>query len=359
MTHAVFEPITLRGVTARNRIWASPMCQYSVERADGVPTDWHLVHYGALARGGAGAVVVEATGVLPEARITPRDLGLWNDAQRDALARIVDFMHAQGALAGIQLEHAGRKASTYPGWGTDKHGTIPADQGGWQTVGPSAVPFPGQATPRALDEDGLRRVVRGFAAAARRAVDAGFDLIEVHGAHGYLIHQFLSPLSNTRTDQYGGSLENRARLLLEVVDAIRAEVGRSVPLLVRLSATDWTEGGLSGADTDRIATWLASHDVDLVDVSTGGNVAHAPIPEGPGYQVPFATSVRRASGLPVSTVGVITEPAQAEQIVATHLADVVTIGRELLRDPNFPIRAAAALHYELPYRPAQYARAYR
>ncbi len=359
MSHAVFDPITLRGLTVRNRIWVPPMCQYSVPAEDGVATDWHLVQYGALARGGAGAVIVEATGVLPEGRISPRDLGLWNDAQRDALAPIVDFVHSQGAAAGIQLGHAGRKGSTYPGWGTDRSGTVPAAAGGWETVGPTDAPFGEYAAPRALDEAGIRQVVEAFAVAARRAVQAGFDIIEVHGAHGYLIHQFLSPLSNTRADGYGGDLERRSRLLLEVVDAIRTTVDDAVPVIVRLSATDWTDGGLTAADTGRIGTLLADHGVDLLDISTGGNVAHARIPAGPGYQVPFATAVRAAAGLPVSAVGMITDAQQAEQIVATGLADVVMVGRESLRDPNFPIRTAAALRYDLPYRPAPFARAYR
>ena len=359
MTHALFDPITLRGLTVRNRLWVPPMCQYSVLAEDGVPTDWHLIQYGALARGGAGAVIVEATGVVPEGRISPRDLGLWNDAQRDAFAPIVDFVHGQGAAAGIQLGHAGRKASTYPGWGTDRDGTVPGDQGGWETVGPTSAPFGGYAAPRALDEAGIRHIVEAFATAARRAVRAGFDIIEIHGAHGYLIHQFLSPLSNTRTDAYGGDLDRRARLLLDVVDAVRTTVGDSVPVIVRLSATDWTDGGLTGADTSRIGGLLAERGVDLLDISTGGNVPGARIPVGPGYQVPFATAVRQTVGLPVSAVGLITDAEQAEQIVATGLADVVMVGREVLRDPNFPIRAAAALRYDLPYRPAPFARAYR
>lgn len=360
MTHALFDPITLRGLEIRNRVWIPPMCQYMVEAQDGVPTPWHLVHLGGLARGGAGAVVVEATGVVPEGRISPQDLGLWNDEQRDAFRPITDFVHSQGAVAGIQLAHAGRKASTSRGWGPSAGaGTVGADQGGWQPVGPSPIAFPGLATPTELTAEGIAEVVRAFAASARRAVDAGFDLLELHGAHGYLLHEFLSPLSNERTDQYGGSLENRARALLETVDAVRAEVGEDVPLVVRLSATDWVEGGWDLPETEQVSAWLGEHGVDLVSVSTGGNVADAAIPVGPGYQLPFATAIRQATGVPVAAVGMIDDPFQAEQIVALGQADVVLVGRGALRDPNFPIRAAQALRVDLPYRPAPYERAYR
>lgn len=353
MTHALFDPITLRGLEIRNRVWIPPMCQYMVEAQDGVPTPWHLVHLGGLARGGAGAVVVEATGVVPEGRISPQDLGLWNDEQRDAFRPITDFVHSQGAVAGIQLAHAGRKASTSRGWGPSAGaGTVGADQGGWQPVGPSPIAFPGLATPTELTAEGIAEVVRAFAASARRAVDAGFDLLELHGAHGYLLHEFLSPLSNERNDQYGGSLENRARALLETVDAVRAEVGEDVPLVVRLSATDWVEGGWDLPETEQVSAWLGEHGVDLVSVSTGGNVADAAIPVGPGYQLPFATAIRQATGVPVAAVGMIDDPFQAEQIVALGQADVVLVGRGALRDPNFPIRAAQALRVDLPYRPS-------
>ncbi len=358
MSRTLFEPITLRDVEIRNRIWIPPMCQYVVEAQDGVPTDWHLMHLGAFARGGAGVVTVEATGVVPEGRISPQDLGLWNDEQRDAFARIVSLIHAQGAKAAIQLAHAGRKASTWRAWGERPDGSVPAAQGGWETVGPSPIAFPGLAAPRALDGDGIGAVVDGFVAAARRAVDAGFDLLELHGAHGYLLHEFLSPLSNARDDAYGGSLENRARLLLEVVDAVRAEAGESVPLIVRLSATDWTDGGLTLEDTEQVVRWLREHGVDLVSVSTGGNVASAKIPVGPGYQLPFAAAIKASTGMPVAAVGMIDQPFQAEQIVALGQADVVLVGRESLRDPNFPIRAAQALRYEMPYKPQPYERAY-
>lgn len=356
MTHALFEPITIRDLTVRNRLWVSPMCQYSVEQQDGVPTPWHLVHLGGFAKGGAGAVVVEAAGVVPEGRITPHDVGIWNDEQRDAFRPIVDFLHTQGAAAGIQLAHAGRKASTYRPW-NDVQGTVPEAEGGWQTVAPSAVAFDDYATPRELETEDIRVVALAFAAAARRAVEAGFDLVELHAAHGYLLHQFLSPLSNHRTDTYGGSLENRARALLETIDAVRAEVGEGFPVVVRFSATDWVDGGLTVDDTVQVARWAAEHGADLADVSTGGNVAKAPIPVGPGYQVPFAERVGRDAGIGTIAVGMISTAFQAEQIVATGQADVVMVGREFLRDPSFALRAAAELGVALDYEPQQYHRA--
>ncbi|KTR04350.1 NADH:flavin oxidoreductase/NADH oxidase [Curtobacterium luteum] len=356
MTHVLFEPITIRDLTVRNRIWVSPMCQYSVEAQDGVPTPWHLVHLGSFAKGGAGAVVVEATGVVPEGRISPQDLGLWNDEQRDAFRPIVDFVHSQGAAAGIQLAHAGRKASTFRPWESE-HGSVPVEQGGWQTVAPSADAFDGYAEPRELAAEDVRVVALSFAAAARRAVDAGFDLVELHAAHGYLLHQFLSPLSNHREDHYGGSLENRARALLEVLDAVRAEVGEGFPVVVRFSATDWVDGGLTLDETVQVARWAAEHGADLADVSTGGNVSSAPIPVGPGYQVPFAAAVKREAGIGTIAVGMISEAFQAEQVVATGQADVVMVGREFLRDPSFALRAAVELGVRVDYEPQQYHRA--
>ncbi|GAA4656350.1 NADH:flavin oxidoreductase/NADH oxidase [Arthrobacter cryoconiti] len=356
MSSALFEAITLRGVSVRNRLWVTPMCQYSAEQQDGMPNDWHLVHLGSFAKGGAGAVFTEATAVLPEGRISPQDLGLWNDSQEAAFARIVSFIHSQGAVAGIQLAHAGRKGSTYRTW-EQRHGTVPVDDGGWTTLAPSTVAFGSYKEPVALTVEGIREVTDAFAASARRAVAAGFDLIEIHAAHGYLLHQFLSPLSNTRTDSYGGSLENRARALLETIDAVRTEVGADVPVVVRFSATDWTDGGWTLADTQTVARWAAEHGADLADVSSGGNVPSASIPVGPGYQVPFATAVRTHAGVPTIAVGLIEDARQAEQIVATGLADVVMMGRELLRDPNFPLRAAATLGVDVPYAPQQYHRA--
>lgn len=358
MSRLLFEPITLRGVTARNRLWVPPMCQYSAENSDGMVTDWHMVHLGGLARGGAGAVIVEATAVTPEGRISPEDLGLWNDSQRDALAPIVEFMHSQGALAGIQLAHAGRKASTYRPFDYDNEGSVPEDEGGWTTVAPSVKEYPGLAMPEALDQAGIDNVVAAFVASARRAIDAGFDLLEIHGAHGYLLHQFLSPLSNDRDDSYGGSLENRTRLLLDVVDAVRTEVSNDVPLLVRLSAVDWVDDGLTIDDTVQVVQWLRDHGVDLIDVSSGSNLP-AEIPSGPGYQVAFAQAIRRRTGVPTAAVGLITEPFQAEHILVTEQADVVLVGRESLRNTDFPIYSAQILRHENPPVPAQYHRAYR
>lgn len=358
LSRLIFEPITLRGVTARNRLWVPPMCQYSVEAKEGVATDWHMVHLGGLARGGAGAVIVEATAVTPQGRISPQDLGLWNDAQRDALAPIVAFMRSQGAVAGIQLAHAGRKASTYRTFEPEHSGSVPVTDGGWETVAPSATAYPGLAVPTALDQDGIEEIIAAFAAAARRAVNAGFELLEIHGAHGYLVHEFLSPLSNDRDDQYGGSLANRARFLLQVVDTVRAEVGETVPLLVRLSAVDWVENGLTIDDTVQVVQWLKEHGVDLIDVSSGSNMP-AKIPSGPGYQVSFAEAIRRRTGVPTAAVGLITEPFQAEQILVTEQADVVLVGRESLRNADFPIHAAQVLRHKNPPTPIQYHRAYR
>ncbi|MFT4210909.1 MAG: NADH:flavin oxidoreductase/NADH oxidase [Microbacterium sp.] len=353
----LFTPIRLRGVEARNRLWVPPMCQYSVVAQDGVPTDWHLVHLGALARGGAGVVIAEATAVVPEGRISPQDLGLWDDAQRDAFAPIVDFIHSQGALAGIQLAHAGRKGSTYRPFDAAGSGSVPLHDGGWRTVAPSAIAFDDLDEPLALDLDGIHAVVDAFAAAARRAVSAGFDLLELHAAHGYLLHEFLSPLSNRRTDEYGGSLEGRARLVLEVVAAVRAAIGEEVPVLVRFSATDWADGGLTVDEVATVAGWAAERGADLFDVSSGGVVSGARIPVGPGYQLPLAAAVRAATGMPVAAVGLIDQSFQAEQALVAGQADVVLAGRQMLRDPNFAIRAARELGAAAPV-PLQYERAY-
>jgi 2,4-dienoyl-CoA reductase-like NADH-dependent reductase (Old Yellow Enzyme family) len=353
----LFTPITLRDVTVRNRVWVSPMCQYSA--VDGVPNDWHLVHLGSFARGGAGLVFTEATAVAPEGRISPEDTGIWNQEQQTAWARIVEFLHGQGATAGIQLAHAGRKASTYSGFTGERGGVADAD-GGWRPVAPSADPFPGlREDIEELDADGIDRVVRSFGDAASRALAAGFDVLEVHAAHGYLLHEFLSPLSNHREDGYGGSFDNRVRLLLEVVREIRGRVAIGVPLVVRLSATDWLEGGWSDDDTVQLATLLREEGVDLVDTSSGGN-ALADIPVGPGYQVPFARRVRLEAGLPAGAVGLLTEPKQAEEILAEGSADVVLLARELLRDPHWPLRAAYELgETETDLWPVQYRRAAR
>jgi 2,4-dienoyl-CoA reductase-like NADH-dependent reductase (Old Yellow Enzyme family) len=353
----LFTPITIRETTFRNRLWVAPMCQYSVLEQDGVPRAWHLMHLGSIAAGGAGLVIVEATGVSPEGRISPRDVGIWNDEQLEAWKPIVAFVKSHGAVAGIQLEHAGRKSSTYPGWGSDVHGTVPASEGGWEPLAPSAIPFTGYATPTALDDAGIDKVVADFVAAGRRAIDAGFDLVELHAAHGYLLHQFLSPLSNQRTDAYGGSLENRARLLLRIVTELRAELGATIPIFVRFSATDWTEGGWDESQTAAVSEWARAAGADFFDISTGGNIAGATIPLSPGYQVPFAAYVRENAGVEVSAVGLITSAEQAEEVLQSGKADVVMMAREILRDPHFPLRAAFELGAEIDYWPAQYERA--
>jgi 2,4-dienoyl-CoA reductase-like NADH-dependent reductase (Old Yellow Enzyme family) len=355
-TVGLFDPITLRGQGFRNRLWVAPMCQYSAELEDGVPTDWHLVHLGSLARGGAGAVIAEATSVTPEGRISPQDLGLWNDAQVEAFRPITAFIRSQGSVPGVQLAHAGRKASTFRPW-SETQGTVPDDQGGWTTVAPSAVAFEGYDEPVALTTEAVGGLVEAFRVAARRSIDAGFELIELHAAHGYLLHQFLSPLSNRRDDQYGGSLENRARFLLEVVAAVRAEVGDEYPLLVRFSATDWADGGWNEDDTATVAAWARDAGADLFDISTGGLVAGVSIPVGLGYQVRFAEHVRNQGRVETGAVGLIVGAEQANEVVASGRADVVLMAREFLRDPHFPLRAAAELGVELDYTPSQYLRA--
>ena len=337
----LFRPFRLRETEVRNRLWVSPMCQYSADAQDGVPTDWHLVHLGGLARGGAGMVIMEATGVVPEGRISPFCLGLWNDEQERAFARLAELVHGHGAKLAVQLGHAGRKASTYPWMPGGPEGSVPVSAGGWQTVAPSAIAFDDFAVPRALDLDELPGVVRAFADASSRAVRAGLDAVEIHAAHGYLLHQFLSPLSNLRTDVYGGSLENRARLLREVVRAVRAE-HPALPILVRISATDWLPGGFELSEATQVAAWLAEDGADLVDCSTGGNAPSAPIPVGPSYQVHCAAAVREA-GIATGAVGLITSAAQAEGILATGQADVILLGRALLTDPHLPLSWAHEL----------------
>lgn len=332
------------------------MCQYSVEKHDGVATDWHLVHLGSMARGGAGVVMLEATAVVPEGRIAREDLGLWNDKQRDAMTRLVEVIHSHGAGAAVQLAHAGRKASVYRPWEPDLAGTVPHEDGGWQTLAPSAIAFDGMSVPREMTVADIDAVVDAFGQAAKRAVEAGFDALEIHAAHGYLVHQFLSPLSNTRTDAYGGSAENRARLLLRLVSAVRAEVGE-LPVSVRFSATDYAEGGLTPDDVAVFAAWAGVAGADLIDVSTGGLVAGVHIPLSPGYQVPHAELIRRETGLCTAAVGLITDAAQAETIVSSGQADVVLVGREFLRNPHFALQAAAKLGERLSYSPPQYGRA--
>ena len=349
----LFSPLSLRNVTFRNRIFVSPMCQYSSE--EGFPTDWHLVHLGSRAVGGAGLVMVEATAVAPEGRISPEDSGLWSDAHARAFSRISAFIKAQGAAAGIQLAHAGRKASTKPPW--EGEGSLVAGDGGWQSIAPSAIPFaPGYPEPMEMTGAEIESTSLRFAEAAKRASDAGFEVVELHMAHGYLLHEFLSPLSNRRGDKYGGSLENRMRFPLLVADSVRRALPSHLALFIRLSASDWVEGGWDLEQSVTFCRSLKAVGADLIDVSSGGVVQDARIPVGPGYQVPFAAAIRRETGMPTAAVGLITEPAQAEQIVATKQADAVMMARELLRDAYWPLRAAKALRSEAPW-PRQYERA--
>jgi 2,4-dienoyl-CoA reductase-like NADH-dependent reductase (Old Yellow Enzyme family) len=350
----LFSPISFRGLTLPNRIGVSPMCEYSSD--DGFANDWHLVHLGSRAVGGAGLVFTEASAVLPEGRITPNDLGVWKDEHIAALARIVDFLHGQGARAAIQLAHAGRKASMQRPWDGERL-LLPAE-GGWNdVVAPSSVAFRADyAEPHELDLAGINRVTQAFCVATSRAVKAGFDVVEIHAAHGYLLHEFLSPLSNKRTDKYGGSFDNRIRLLVETVDAVRLVLPAEMPLFVRISATEWTEGGWDVDDSVALARVLKEHGVDLIDTSSGGNVAGAKIPTGPGYQAPFAERIRREAGIATAAVGQITEAAQAEEIVKGGQADLVLLAREMLRDPYWPLHAAEELGVDVSW-PAQYLRA--
>lgn len=349
----LFEPLKLRDVILHNRIGIPPMCQYSAR--DGIASDWHFVHYGSRAVGGAALMIVEATGVVPEGRISPGDLGLWNDTQIKPLARIVRFAREQGCVAAIQLAHAGRKASTGLGW--QAQGTLSESDGGWPVVAPSPLSFgAAYAVPRALDQAEISRIVAAFANAARRAHAAGFQVAEVHAAHGYLLHQFLSPLSNQRSDAYGGSFENRTRLVREVVAAVRAEWPEHLPLLIRLSATDWIEGGWNAEETVELCRALKGLGVDLIDVSTAGLLPTAKIPVGTGFQTEFAAKVRREAGIPTAAVGLITAPEQADHIIRSGQADLVLLGREILRNPYWPLAAAQILGQTTAW-PPQYLRA--
>src|ERR1700712_3560499 len=351
----LLEPYTLRQLTLRNRIAVSPMCQYCC--ADGRANDWHLVHLGSRAVGGAGLIFTEAAAVTRDGRITPQDLGIWHDEQIEPLQRITRFITAQGAVAGIQLAHAGRKASTWRPW-LGKHGSIPADEGGWTPWGPSNIAFDPQHTPPTpLEDDQIQQVIQAFVDAAKRALTAGFKVVEIHAAHGYLLHQFLSPLSNQRRDQYGGSFDNRIRLTLEVVQAVREVWPEELPLFVRVSATDWVEDGWNPDETVELARRLKALGVDLIDVSSGGTAANAEIPTGPGYQTRFAERVKKEAGIATGTVGMITEPAQAEHILRTGQADLILLARELLRDPYWPLHADDDLGGRQAVWPAQYQRA--
>ena len=351
----LFQPFTLRQLKLPNRIVVSPMCQYSAKA--GMANDWHLVHLGSRAVGGAGLVIVEATAVSPEGRISPDDLGIWSDEHVEPLRRITRFIETQGAFAGVQLAHAGRKASTWRPW-LGKHGSVPIAAGGWTPVGPSTIAFsPEHAVPTALDDAGIAGIVQAFVEAAERSLAAGFKVAEVHAAHGYLLHQFLSPLSNQRQDRYGGSFDNRIRLLLEVTAAVRQVWPEELPLFVRLSATDWVDDGWNADETVELARRLREIGVDLIDVSSGGTAANADIPVGPGYQTQFAERVRKEAGIATGTVGMITEAVQAEHILRTGQADLILLARELLRDPYWPLHAAEDLRDSSVAWPAQYVRA--
>ena len=350
----LFTPFKLRNIELKNRIVVSPMCQYS--SVDGFANDWHLVHLGSRAVGGAGLVLTEATAVAPEGRITSADLGIWKDEHIEFLRRIVTFISRNGAVPGMQLAHAGRKASVTEPWngGTPVH----SEDGGWQTLAPSAVPFTNQSlVPRAMSIQEINKLASDFRAAAARALRAGFQVLEIHAAHGYLINEFMSPLSNSRTDEYGGSFENRTRLLLQVIRAVRDVWPAEFPLFVRISASDWTEGGWTLDDSVALAGILQQQEVDLIDCSSGG-VVLANIPAAPGYQVPFAETIRKETGMPTGAVGIIISASQAEEVVSGGKADLVIMARELLRDPYFPLRAAAELGEEVIW-PVQYERAKR
>ena len=349
----LFNPLKIGQVTFRNRIFVSPMCQYSSR--DGLPTDWHLVHLGSRAVGGAGMVMVEATAVAPEGRISPDDSGIWSDAHAEAFRRITNFISEHGAVPAIQLAHAGRKAGTDLPWRGGK--PLSAEAGGWTPLAPSAVPFAaGYTTPREMNAADMEGLVAAFVAAAQRALAAGFRCIELHMAHGYLLHEFLSPLANRRGDDYGGSLDNRMRLPLRVAVAVREAWPMDMPLLVRISATDWVAGGWDVEQSVVLCRRLKELDVDIIDCSSGGMVLDAPVPVGPGYQTAFAERIRREAGIATAAVGLITAPAQAEHILHTGQADAVFLAREMLRDPYWPLHAAAALRVDVAW-PPQYQRA--
>ena len=353
MAH-LFDSLVIRDLKLANRVFVSPMCQYS--STDGHANDWHFVHLGSRAVGGAGLVLTEATAVLAEGRISPQDLGIWSDDHIEPLARIVDFIHEQGSVAGMQLAHAGRKASTYRPW--EGHGTVPETEGGWNKVlAPSAVAFADHyPLPQAASKQEIQGIVAAFGEAARRACEAGFRVVEIHAAHGYLIHEFLSPLSNQRSDAYGGSFENRTRILREIVAAVRRSWPEGAPVFVRISATEWVDGGWDIQQSIELARQVKELGVGLIDCSSGGNVAQAKIPVGPGYQTAFAERIRRESGVLTGALGMITSSVQAEHILATGQADAVIIAREMLRDPYWPLRAARELGQSISW-PVQYLRA--
>ncbi len=349
----LFSPLRIRGIEFKNRIGVSPMCQYS--SIDGVPTDWHFVHLGSRAVGGAALVIAEATAVSPEGRISPDDAGIWNEKQAEAYKKITAFIASQNSVPGIQLAHAGRKASTYSPW--KGSGEVKPGDGGWQTLAPVALPYADNyPKPKEMSKDQIRAVVEQFQNAAERSIRAGFKVIEIHMAHGYLIHEFLSPLSNRRNDEYGGSLENRCRLALEITSTIRKSIPETYPVFARISSTDWSKDGWDLEQSIQLVKWLKEAGIDLIDCSSGGNVHSAVIPAGPGYQIPFAEKIKRDAGIRTAAIGFITSPEQAEQIVRTDQADIVLLAREMLRNPYWPLYAAKQLKAEIEW-PKQYSRA--
>lgn len=349
----LLSPLTIKDITFKNRIVVSPMCQYSA--VDGFANNWHLVHLGSRAAGGAGLIIQEATAVSPEGRISAADAGIYSDAHIEKWKEITDFIKQHGAIAGVQLAHAGRKASTAVPWKGGKQ--IKQSEGGWQTVAPSAIGFyDTDEKPLALDAAGIKKLMNDFKAATERAISAGYQLIEIHAAHGYLIHQFLSPLSNKRTDEYGGSFENRIRLLLEIIEAVKSVWPSRLPLWVRISATDWAEGGWNENDSIQLAGILKTKGVDLIDCSTGGLVPHVKIPVGAGYQVPFAAAIKKQTGILTGAVGMITTAGHAETILQNGEADMIIMARQLLRDPYFALHAAQELNDDVEW-PVQYGRA--
>jgi 2,4-dienoyl-CoA reductase-like NADH-dependent reductase (Old Yellow Enzyme family) len=353
MDSQLFSPLTIKSIVLKNRIAISPMCQYSA--TDGFANDWHLVHLGSRASGGAGLIIQEATAVSPEARISPQDLGLWKDEQIEKMQQINRFIVSQNAVPGIQLAHAGRKASVSAPWNGNKK--LDESQGGWETVAPSAIGYhSNEKAPIALDKIGIQKVISDFKSATKRVVQAGYQVLEIHGAHGYLLHQFLSPLSNFRTDEYGGSFENRIRLTLEVVDAVQSEWPKDLPLFVRISATDWADGGWNVEESVALTKILKQKGVDLIDASSGGLVSHQKIPLGPNYQVPFAEKIKKDTGILTGAVGLITEAIQAEEIIAGGKADLVLFARESLRNPNLGLTFAHELQATIQW-PKQYERA--
>ncbi len=349
----LFSPLKIRELEFKNRIAVSPMCQYSSE--NGMPTDWHFVHLGSRAVGGAALVIMEATAISPEGRISPDDAGIWDNKHAEAYKKITSFISSQNSIPGIQIAHAGRKASTYTPW--KGKGEVEIKSGGWQALAPSPIPFADDyPKPKEMNKDDIKNVIVQFKNAAERSLAAGFKLIELHMAHGYLIHEFLSPISNQRKDEYGGSLENRCRLALEVTEAVRESIPKELPLFVRISSTDWVENGWDIDQSVQLAKWLKELGADLIDCSSGGNIADAKIPAGPGYQVPFAQRIKKETGILTGAVGVITSPEQAENIVRTEQSDMVIMAREMLRDPYWPLHAAKKLKSDIEW-PKQYLRA--